>query len=242
MAFESTIATGRCNELWAAQSDDFLLAYAPDYGKPHLAVAPIDGLNNNLVSLCAAVLLILVAMHPQQATAQGFEKYRDHTDFDEHFRKYSKRFFGVGFDWHYFKAQAIAESNLNPNAQSGVGAQGLMQLMPRTFSEVTTKSGLIEGALLEPRWNIAAGIWYNKHQFDYWQKGRALEERLKFMYGSYNTGRVNLRKAQREAINQGLNPRVWTSMEKALPAVTGKHSRETINYVERIFDIKEAIR
>ena len=177
-----------------------------------------------------------------QALAQGFERYREHTDFDAHFKKYTKRFFGVGFDWHYFKAQAIAESNLNPDAQSHVGAQGLMQLMPSTFSEVSSKTGLIEGALMEPRWNIAAGIWYNKYQFDYWKKGRALEERLRFMYGSYNTGRVNLRKAQREAINRGLNPRQWQSMKIALPAVTGKHSRETINYVERIFKIKEAIR
>lgn len=194
---------------------------------------------NRVITTAAFLFLTILS---GQASAQGFEKYRDHTDFDEHFRKYSKRFFGVGFDWHYFKAQAIAESNLNPNAQSGVGAQGLMQLMPRTFLEVTNKSGLIEGALMEPRWNIAAGIWYNKHQFDYWQKGRALDERLKFMYGSYNTGRVNIRKAQREAINRGLNPRQWTSMEKALPAITGRHSRETINYVERIFEIKEAIR
>lgn len=188
------------------------------------------------------MILFLLMLCCTPVSAQGFEKYRDHTDYDEHFRKYTKRFFGVGFDWHYFKAQAIAESNLNPNAQSAVGAQGLMQLMPRTFVEVTNKSEYIEGTLLEPRWNIAAGIWYNKHQFDYWQKGRSFEERLKFMYGSYNTGRVNLRKAQREAINQGLNPRKWQSMKKALPAITGKHSRETINYVERIFEIKEAIR
>lgn len=176
------------------------------------------------------------------ALGQGFEKYREHTEFDAHFRKYSKRFFGVGFDWHYFKAQGIAESNLNPLAVSPVGAVGVMQLMPATFEEVSSKSKLLEGALEEPRWNIAAGIWYNKYQFDYWQKGRALDERLKFMYGSYNAGRVTLRKAQREAINRGLNPRRWDSMHQALPLVTGARSRETLTYVEKIFHIKEAIR
>ncbi len=176
------------------------------------------------------------------AGAQGFEKYRDHTDYDSHFRKYSKRFFGVGFDWQYFKAQAIAESNLNPEAKSPVGAVGIMQLMPRTFEEVSSKSDFVAGTLEDPRWNIAAGIWYNKYQFDYWQKGRALDERLKFMYGSYNAGRVTLRKAQRHAIDRGLNPRVWESMHEALPLVTGARSEETLNYVERIFEIKEAIR
>jgi len=186
--------------------------------------------------------LVMVLALPVEVAAQGFEKYKEHKEYDAYFRKYSKRFFGVGFDWHYFKAQGIAESNLNPKATSGVGARGIMQLMPSTFAEVTEKTGIIEGALDEPRWNIAAGIWYNKHQFDYWQKGRALEERLKFMYGSYNAGRVNLRKAQRQAINQGLNPRQWESMKTALPAVTGHRSTETINYVERIFKIKEAIK
>lgn len=174
--------------------------------------------------------------------AADFAKYKQHTRYDNHFRKYSKRFFGVAFDWHYFKAQAVAESNLNPEAKSHVGAEGVMQIMPRTFDEIKTKSKLIEGAASEPRWNIAAGIWYNKQQFDFWQKGRSLEERLKFMYGSYNAGRGNLLKAQRQAIEAGLNPRQWISIEQVLAKVTGQRSQETINYVEKIFTIKEDIK
>lgn len=187
-----------------------------------------------------ATFTLIFFLHPQ-AQARGFEKYKHHTEFDTHFTKYSKRFFGVGFDWKHFKAQAIAESNLNPDAKSHVGAVGIMQIMPRTFEEVSRKSKVIEQSPKEPRWNIAAGIWYNKQQFDFWQKDRTLEERLKFMYGSYNSGRYNLLKAQRQAINKGLNPRTWDSMYEALPLVTGKHSKETLNYVERIFTIKEAI-
>tara|TARA_R110002110_G_scaffold303525_2_gene517635 strand:+ start:3583 stop:4284 length:702 start_codon:yes stop_codon:yes gene_type:complete len=189
------------------------------------------------------LVLAIFWLHPAgELHARGFEKYKAHTQYDEYFRKYSKRFFGPGFDWHYFKAQGIAESNLNPNAKSWVGAQGIMQIMPRTFDEITRRGKYIQGLATEPRWNIAAGIWYNKNQFDYWHKGRSLEERIKFMYGSYNTGRTNLLKAQRKAINNGLNPRKWESMKTALPLVTGKHSRETLTYVERIFHIKEAIK
>jgi len=171
-----------------------------------------------------------------------FTKYRDHKDYDDYFRKYSKRFFGPAFDWQYFKAQAVAESNLNPKAISYVGAQGVMQIMPRTYEEIKTRSKLISGTATEPKWNIAAGIWYNKQQFDFWEKGRELEERLKFMYGSYNAGRGNILKAQRQAINAGLSPRQWSSMYTALPKVTGKHSEETLNYVEKIFRIKEEIK
>ena len=189
-----------------------------------------------LLSLLAVLLTSTVAH------SSGFEKYRDHTTYDKHFNKYSKRFFGVGFDWQYFKAQAIAESNLNPKAKSHVGAVGIMQIMPRTFEEISHKSKVIQHTPEDPKWNIAAGIWYNKQHFDFWQKGRALDERLKFMYGSYNAGRSNLLKAQRQAIDKGMNPRQWESMYTALPLVTGKHSKETLNYVERIFNIKEAIK
>ena len=48
----------------------------------------------------------------------GFARYKRFTSYDRYFTKYSKRFFGVGFDWHYFKAQAVAESNLRQDAQS----------------------------------------------------------------------------------------------------------------------------
>ena len=56
--------------------------------------------------------------------------------YDQYFRKYSKRFFGPALDWHWFKAQGIAESGLRGNATSWVNAKGIMQLMPRTFAEL----------------------------------------------------------------------------------------------------------
>lgn len=186
--------------------------------------------------LCGVLILVSVI-----ASADDYSKYRKHKHYDQYFRKYSKRFFSPAFDWSYFKSQAIAESNLKPNAVSYVGAQGIMQIMPRTYAEIQKKNSYIDGAATEPRWNIAAGIWYNKKQFDFWKKGRSLKERLKFMYGSYNAGRGNLLKAQRVAINAELNPKEWASMKEALPKVTGKHSKETLNYVEKIFKIKEDI-
>src|SRR6266568_986457 len=53
--------------------------------------------------------------------------------YDPTFRKYTKRFFGPAFDWKYFKAQGFAESGLKADAQSWVGARGVMQLMPSTY-------------------------------------------------------------------------------------------------------------
>src|SRR5215208_5697276 len=81
------------------------------------------------------------------AQASATEKY------DETFRKYTKRYFGPAFDWRLFKAQAIAESNLKVAARSPMGARGIMQLMPTTFSEIRSKNPEITGKWDHPEWN-----------------------------------------------------------------------------------------
>ena len=173
--------------------------------------------------------------------AEDFSKYRQHRDFDQYFSKYTKRYFGPAFDWKFFKAQAIAESNLIKDARSRVGAQGIMQIMPRTYAEIQRKHKYIEGQISEPRWNIAAALWYDRQLFEFWEKDRSLIERLRVTFASYNAGKVNLLRAQRKAIDRGLNPHLWQSLEETLPEVTGKRSHETIRYVERIEIIKEDI-
>ena len=189
--------------------------------------------------------MLLVAMMVAQISvplSTGYARYSEHTKFDGHFSKYSKRYFGVAFDWRYFKAQAVAESSLQPEAQSSVGATGVMQIMPATFDEIVAKNPYIKGGLNEPRWNIAAGIWYDRQHYVAWTANRPFEEKLKFMFGSYNAGRSNILRAQRVALGDGLPGTVWESIELALPEVTGRHARETVTYVSRIFDIKQALR
>ena len=183
------------------------------------------------------VVLILIPLQ-----TQAFERYNKVVKYDRYFSKYSKRYFGPDFDWLYFKAQAVAESRLKADARSKVGASGIMQIMPGTFKEITRQNSYIRGSRKQPRWNIAAGIYYNRALWKIWKAERPFQDRLDFMFGSYNAGRGNIIKAQKIAEKEGLNPNVWKSVEQTLPDVTGRRSKETIGYIEKINEIKGVLK
>ena len=188
------------------------------------------------------LILALMLSQVESNTEAQYAQYNEFTKFDRYFSKYSKRYFGIAFDWHYFKAQAVAESSLQTDAESPAGAVGIMQIMPSTFADIRERHPAIKGPLDSPRWNIAAGIWYDRQNYVSWSESRPFDDRLKFMFGSYNAGRGNILQAQRKAQDQGLNANLWQSIEKELPSVTGRHSRETLTYVSRIFNIKRELR
>ena len=83
--------------------------------------------------------------------------------YDEQFQRQAVTYFdkelidGCSVDWRWFKAQAIAESGLNPKAVSSCGAQGLMQLMPDTLAEIAKELHL-PNSPFDPLLNIKAGV------------------------------------------------------------------------------------
>jgi membrane-bound lytic murein transglycosylase F len=153
--------------------------------------------------------------------------------YDDAFRMYSKRFFGPGHDWRVFKAQAMAESGLDPNARSWVGARGLMQLMPATFKEVQSKNDWM-AAIDDPIWNIAAGIYYDRQLWRQWSGQADEAHRPQFMLGSYNAGRGTLLRAQRVAADRALDPVVWPSIQTVAADVPRWRYEETLGYVTKI--------
>lgn len=153
--------------------------------------------------------------------------------YDDVFRKYSKRFFGAGFDWRMFKAQAMTESNLRPDVSSRAGARGIMQLMPSTFLEVQSKNPGW-ASIDDPEWNIAAGIYYDRRLWRLWRDSVDTEDHRHFMFGSYNAGRSPILRAQGLARRRALDPRYWASIEAVAAHVRRWRHRETITYVQRI--------
>ena len=140
------------------------------------------------------------------------------TRYDPWFQKYSKRYFGAGFDWHVFKAQAMAESDLIPTAKSHVGARGLMQLMPGTY-KIISESGNHYKSIDDPQSNIAAGINHDYGLWITWKGKVKQEDRIEFMLSSYNAGEGPLLRARGVAKQSKLDPQVWPSMVEVAPRV-----------------------
>lgn len=137
--------------------------------------------------------------------------------------KHWGEFYFPGQDWRWFRAQAIAESGLNPSAHSPVGAIGIMQLMPETARELGVDPQ-------DPESNIRGGIKYDRQLWTGWKQAPNPQEQRNLTFSSYNAGPGNILKAVHLA--QGLPE--WTTAQLFLPRITGPHSAETINYVLRI--------
>lgn len=161
------------------------------------------------------------------------QKSRDVDRYDQTFRKYTKRYFGVGYDWRVFKAQAMAESQMNPNARSWVGARGLMQLMPSTYKDIQSNATGF-GSIDDPEWNIAAGILHDRDLWRRWARDSISVDRREFMFASYNAGEGTIMNAQRACVQRSLDRRAWRSVETVAPEVPRWRYRETLGYVRKI--------
>ena len=155
-------------------------------------------------------------------------------DFDIKFRKAARIYWGdISYvQWHHLKAQAKAESSLNPKAQSHAGAQGLLQILPSTWGDITRdQPSLRGGSPFEPRYAIQGGAYYLRQQFNRFKDVSETVERYRMALGSYNAGFGNIRKARRHA--EGADK--WYQVVAALPSVTSvAHARETGNYIIRV--------
>lgn len=174
--------------------------------------------------------LPLAAFMPVLAMAADYKHVKhEHwtNEYDRYFKKYTKHYFGPHVDWHWFKAQGIAESGLKPDAKSAVGARGVMQIMPATYKEILEQNSHLPETD-EPKWNIAAGIFYDRKLYRKWKKKQVpTRERLSFAFASYNAGYGGALRAYKKARKKHGKINTWQQVEDYAP-------RETRGYVRRI--------
>lgn len=139
-------------------------------------------------------------------------------------------FLPVGTDWRLLKAQCYQESRLNPLAKSPVGAMGLCQFMPATWSDMKARDASLTSPWI-PELSILAAGKYMGQLNRAWSSRRHADDRYKLALASYNGGMGNLLKAQR--LCNG--PVAYDEIAACLPDVTGKHSEETLGYVRLIW-------
>jgi membrane-bound lytic murein transglycosylase F len=196
-----------------------------------------------ILILALAASALTQSSVPQESTAPALSALdrataarnarHDQTRYDAFFRKYTKRYFGIGFDWQYFKAQGMAESELNAKARSYVGARGVMQLMPSTFQEIQSKRPEFQ-SIDDPEWNIAAGIMHDRYLWRLWEPVGPDSDRTRFMFGSYNAGEGTISRATAAARAKQLDELRWPNIERVAPEVPRWRYRETLGYVRKI--------
>ncbi|HET6207020.1 MAG TPA: transglycosylase SLT domain-containing protein [Terracidiphilus sp.] len=163
------------------------------------------------------------------------------SQFDDLFRAAATKYLQPwqGHAWCWLKAEAIAESNLDPNVTASDGGMGIAQFMMPTWIEQCVELGWTEsdGANpppYDPNYAIPAMAHYLRSWWDEWSAPRPAFDRLQLTQASYNCGFGNMLKAQRLA--NGAND--YDTIIAQLPNVTGyANARITANYIRRIHDI-----
>lgn len=126
-------------------------------------------------------------------------------------------------------AQGYQESQLDQNAKSGVGAIGIMQVMPATGKELKV------GDIKQTEANIHAGVKYIRFMIDQYFAGEPLTDlnKMLFAFAAYNCGPARLRQLRRETASRGLDANVWfNNVERVAGERIG---RETVQYVSNIY-------
>jgi len=151
------------------------------------------------------------------------------TKYDQDIRAAAGRYM-PGVPWQKLKAQYWQESRLRPDVTSPVGAAGIAQIMPGTWKLYAGKIGEAAASPYEARRAIRVGAYIMGRLRREWTAERPENDRHSLALASYNAGIGHLLTAQKLCGGAAL----YDDIIACLPQVTGRHSKETIDYVDLI--------
>lgn len=138
---------------------------------------------------------------PHHTSKYALLKQGNICPFDDLLKKECKR---LGWDWRLLAALVFAESQFDPEAESVVGAYGLMQIIPETAEHFRVDD------YFRPDSNVYTGVSYlqylDKYLTSYVPDST---ERIKFILASYNAGPGHVLDAIRLAEKYGKDPLKW---------------------------------
>jgi membrane-bound lytic murein transglycosylase MltF len=172
-------------------------------------------------------------------------------------KKYARQY---GLDWRLVLAVMKVESRFSHEAESEMGAAGLMQIMPVTSDEVARVLDIEDMA--HPMNNIHGGVYYLRKLYNLFD-GAEEKDRIELTLAAYNAGVGRVYDAQVLAAYLHDDPRKWESIKEALPLLSKRYytlhrsvwdqdrpkiagwfgnSRQTVNYVDRVMESYENYR
>lgn len=166
--------------------------------------------------------------------------------YDELLKKYAAE---LGWDWRMLAAVVYQESKFSINSRSFRGAQGLMQVMPRTAHCYGIDN------LLDPEKNLQAGTSHLKRlQKQFRKENLDQMEMIKFTLAAYNAGEGRIADCRNFAASQQADSTRWDEIVRIIPLMRedsilenenvklGKfQGYETIAYIDSIMNLYDAI-
>jgi len=141
----------------------------------------------------------------ESKTIRIHEEYRveagkEISPYDDLAKEYALKY---GFDWRLLVSQMYQESKFNPDAVSFAGAQGLMQVMPRTARQFGFDNPH------DPEQGVAAGSAYLEWLEERFPQRLGMAQKIYFGLAAYNAGHGHVEDARRLAQRLGKNPDLW---------------------------------
>lgn len=117
--------------------------------------------NRGAVFFIVLIIMSVIAFFIYKSVPAFLRKNIYPKKYSEYVEQYSEEY---EIDENFIYAVIKTESGFDPDAESDVGAVGLMQLMPIAFEEVSNNiednKGLKYADMYNPKYNIMYGSWY----------------------------------------------------------------------------------
>lgn len=158
--------------------------------------------------------------------------YASASPYDELLKKHAET---LGWDWRMLCALVWQESRFHIEAKSRRGAEGLMQMIPRTAGKFGN------GDMLDPDANIEAGVKYLSRLQKMFRRHASGDDLIWFTLAAYNAGEGRIKDCINYAKGHGKPHSTWADIEAVIPHLRDENNIDS-TVVRGVFKGYETIR